>query len=139
MVLESGIFAMHLLGNAPDLIDKSLDILMTLGGSSGREGEKLAGLRTKEGALGCPILLDALTYVEGRVVKSLDCDESTLFVADVVAAERLNDGGRLNVGEAWGKLPKEWIETYDRNHIPQLQSARSFRGLPIDGPEGSEH
>jgi flavin reductase (DIM6/NTAB) family NADH-FMN oxidoreductase RutF len=134
MVLESGVFAMHLLGNAPDLMEQSLNILMTLGGSSGRDGDKVSGLRTKEGALGCPILLDALSYVEGRVVHYLDTEESSIFVADVVAAERLNDGGRLNVGEAWGKLPPEWIEQYDANHVPQLQSARRFRNLPIDGP-----
>jgi flavin reductase (DIM6/NTAB) family NADH-FMN oxidoreductase RutF len=136
MVLQSGVFAMHLLGNAADLLDRSLEILMTLGGSSGRDGEKMSGLRTKEGALGCPILLDALSYVEGRVVHSLDTEESSIFVADVVAAERLNEGSRLNISEAWAKLPPDWIEQYDRNHIPQLQSARRFRGLPIDGPEG---
>lgn len=136
MVLQSGVFAMHLLGNAADLLDRSLDILMTLGGSSGRDREKMSGLRTKTGALGCPILLDALSYVEGRVVHSLDTEESSIFVADVVASERLNEGGRLNIGEAWAKLPPEWIEQYDANHVPQLQSARRFRGLPIDGPEG---
>jgi flavin reductase (DIM6/NTAB) family NADH-FMN oxidoreductase RutF len=138
MVMKSGIFAMHLLGNAPELIDKSLEILMTLGGSSGRIGDKMAGLRTKAGVLGCPILLDALSYVEGKVVHMFDVDESMIFVADVVAAERLNPGGRLNIGEAWGKLPPDWIEQYETNHHPQLQSARLYRGLPIDGPEGSD-
>jgi flavin reductase (DIM6/NTAB) family NADH-FMN oxidoreductase RutF len=138
LVLQSGVFAMHLLGNAPDLMERSLEILMTLGGSSGRDGEKMSGLRTREGALGCPILLDALSYVEGRVVHSLDTEESSIFVADVVASERLNEGSRLNIAEAWAKLPPEWIEQYDRNHVPQLQSARRFRGLPVDGPEGAE-
>jgi flavin reductase (DIM6/NTAB) family NADH-FMN oxidoreductase RutF len=136
LVLQSGVFAMHLLGNAPDLIDLSLDILMALGGSSGRDGDKISGLRVKDGALGCPILLDSLSYVEGRIVHSLDVDESTIFVADVVAAERLNGGSRLNIGEAWAKLPPAWIEQYDHNHVPQLQSARRFRNLPIDGPVG---
>lgn len=136
MLLSSGVFAMHLLGNADSLIDASLEILMTLGGSSGRDDDhKIDRLRTKEGELGCPILLDALSYVEGKVVHAFDVDESTIFVADVVAAERLNEGGRLNIGEAWGKLPSEWIEQYEANHVPQLQSARRFRGLPIDGPE----
>lgn len=134
MVLSSGVFAMHLLGNADELVDKSLEILMVLGGSSGRDGDKVSALRTKQGELGCPILLDALSYVEGRLVHSLDCEESTIFVADVVAAERLNQGGRLNIGEAWAKLPPEWIEQYEHNHIPQLQSARKYRGLPIEGP-----
>lgn len=129
MVLESGFFAMHLLGNSPELIDASLDILMALGGSSGRDGDKLGKLRHRTGVTGAPILLDALSYVEGRVVGSLDVEESTIFVADVEGAETLHSGGRLNVGEAWAKLPKEWIEQYDANHIPQLESARRYRGL----------
>jgi flavin reductase (DIM6/NTAB) family NADH-FMN oxidoreductase RutF len=129
MVLSSGVFAMHLLGNDEDLLDASLQILMVLGGRSGRDGDKLGELRTKPGVTGSPILLDALAYVEGRVTGSLDNEENTIFVADVVAAERFRKGGRLNIGEAWSKLPKEWIEQYDRNHVPQLESAKRLRGL----------
>jgi flavin reductase (DIM6/NTAB) family NADH-FMN oxidoreductase RutF len=129
MVLESGVFAMHLLGNDEDLIDKSLEILMGLGGASGRDGDKMKAFRTKPGVTGTPILLDALAYVEARVTGSLDNDENTIFVGDVVASERFRKGGRLNIGEAWGKLPKEWIEQYDKNHEPQLESAKKYRGL----------
>jgi flavin reductase (DIM6/NTAB) family NADH-FMN oxidoreductase RutF len=129
MVLESGVFAMHLLCNDEDLIDTSLEILMGLGGKSGRDGDKMEPFRTKPGVTGTPILLDSLAYVEGRVSGSLDNEENTIFVADVVAAERFRRGGRLNIGEAWSKLPKEWIEQYDKNHVPQLESAKRLRGL----------
>ncbi len=134
MVVSSGLFCVHLLGNDPDIIDASLNILMTLGGSSGRDGDKLDGLATKPGQTGCPVLLDALAYVECKVMNSMDAEENTIFLGDVVASERLRKGGRLNVGEAWGKLPKEWIEAYDANHVPQLNNCRMHRGLPI--PEG---
>lgn len=128
LVRDSGAFAMHLLAATPeDQFKVSLEILMTLGGSSGRDGDKLAGLRTKPGVTGSPVLLDALSYVEARVIRSLDLDESTLFLADVVAAEQLRDGERLRVGPAWSALPEEWIEQYERNHIPQLESARRYR------------
>ena len=95
MILESGVFAMHHHGNDADMIQNSLDILMCLGGSSGRDGDKItdAALRTKPGVTGSPILLDSLSYVEGGIVASLDVDESTIFVADVVAAERFSKGG----------------------------------------------
>jgi flavin reductase (DIM6/NTAB) family NADH-FMN oxidoreductase RutF len=128
MVKESGVFIMHLLGNG-EILNESLKILMTLGGSSGRDGDKMSGLRTKPGVTGAPVLLDSLSYVEGRVVHSLDVDESTIFVADVVGAEHLHTGGRLDINEAWGKLPKEWLEQYETNHVPQLESARHNRGL----------
>jgi len=90
MVLNSGVFVMHLLAAAPDpALDASLRIIMGLGGSSGRDGDKISQFDTKPGVTGSPILLDALSYVEGRVVASLDVQESTIFVADVVGAERL--------------------------------------------------
>jgi hypothetical protein len=63
------------------------------------------------------------------VIASLDVQESTIFVADVVGAERLRAGERLRVGTAWAKLPKGWIERYEANHVPQLESARRNRGL----------
>jgi len=130
LVLASGVFAMHLLAASPDdAFDRSLKILMGLGGSSGRDGDKLAQFDTKPGETGSPILLDALSYVEGRVVGTLDAEENTIFLADVVAAERLCEGERLRIGEAWSKLPREWLEKYEHNHGPQLESARRNRGL----------
>jgi flavin reductase (DIM6/NTAB) family NADH-FMN oxidoreductase RutF len=130
LVLESGVAAMHLLSAADDAIEDSLKILMGLGGRTGRDGDKLAELRTKEGVTGVPILLDALGYGEGRVVHSLDNDENTVFICDVVASEKLRDGAKLNIGTAWSRLPEEWTETYERNHIHQTNDARRRRGLP---------
>jgi flavin reductase (DIM6/NTAB) family NADH-FMN oxidoreductase RutF len=127
MLINSGIFVMHMLSADPAEIDKSLEILMTLGGSSGRDGDKMSRLRTKAGVTGAPVLLDAHSYVECRVTGSLDNDENTIFVGDVVAAEVFSSGQRLRIGEAWGKLPHEWIERYEANHEPQLQSARDLR------------
>jgi flavin reductase (DIM6/NTAB) family NADH-FMN oxidoreductase RutF len=127
MLLHSGVFAMHMLSADPEEIDKSLEILMVLGGSSGRDGDKISQLRTKPGVTGAPILLDTHSYVECRVTGTLDNDENTIFVGDVVAAEVFSSAQRLRIGEAWAKLPKEWIEKYEANHVPQLQSARDLR------------
>ena len=130
LILNSGVFVAHFLGNG-DLLEKSLEILMTLGGSSGRDGEKLTNLSTKSGVTGAPILDDALAYVEGRVFASVDTQESTFFYPDVVNAEiQHTNAARLNIAEAWSKLPKEWVETYEANHLAQTNSARRNRGLP---------
>jgi flavin reductase (DIM6/NTAB) family NADH-FMN oxidoreductase RutF len=130
MVASSGVFAMHLLAATPEpALEASLKILMGLGGRSGRDGDKITAFGTKPGVTGSPILRDALSYVEGRVVASLDAEENTIFLADVVAAERLREGERLRIGTAWGKLPPEWIEQYEANHVPQLENARRNRGL----------
>jgi flavin reductase (DIM6/NTAB) family NADH-FMN oxidoreductase RutF len=127
MLINSGIFVMHMLSAGPDEVDASMDIMMTLGGSSGRDGDKMAKLRTRPGLTGAPILLDAHSYVECRITGSLDNDENTIFVGDVVAAEVFSTEQRLRIGEAWGKLPHEWVEQYEANHEPQLQSARDLR------------
>ncbi|GAB86633.1 flavin reductase family protein [Gordonia rubripertincta] len=127
MLLNSGVFAMHMLSAGEDEVDASLEILMTLGGSSGRDGDKIGKLRTKTGVTGAPILLDAHSYVECKVIGSLDVQESTIFVGDVVAAEVFSQAPRIKIGEAWVKLPDEWIERYDANHVPQLQSAKDHR------------
>ena len=127
MLLNSGVFAMHMLSAGDDEVDASMEILMTLGGSSGRDGDKIGKLRTKDGVTGAPILLDAHSYVECRVIGSLDVQESTIFVGDVVASEVFSGAQRIKIGEAWGKLPAEWIEQYDANHVPQLQSAKDHR------------
>jgi len=134
LILNGGVFAMHVLSNDPEMLPTSLDILMTLGGSSGRDGQKLDALETKEGVTGAPILLGALSYVEVRLTGSLDNDENTIFVGDVVAAERLNPGRKLDIGEAWSKLPPEWIVMYEHNHHPQMDHCRKMRGLaPQEG------
>jgi flavin reductase (DIM6/NTAB) family NADH-FMN oxidoreductase RutF len=132
LVVESGIAAMHFLAADPDdALEDSLQILMGLGGSSGRDGDKLARFSTKPGVTGVPILLDALGYVEGRVVHSVDNDDNTVFICDVVASEKLRGGRKLDIGTAWGRLPKEWTEQYERNHIHQTNDARRRRGLPL--------
>jgi hypothetical protein len=41
----------------------------------------------------------------------------------------LREGERLRIGPAWGNLPADWIERYEANHVPQLESARRHRGL----------
>src|SRR6201994_2563383 len=72
MLVNSGVFVMHMLSAGPDEIDKSMEILMTLGGSSGRDGDKISKLRSKPGVTGAPILLDAHSYVEGRLTGPVD-------------------------------------------------------------------
>jgi flavin reductase (DIM6/NTAB) family NADH-FMN oxidoreductase RutF len=129
MIAGSGVLVLHVLGGG-DLLDASLNIIETLAGSSARDGDKMGKLRTKPGVTGAPILLDALAYAEGRVVHVMDCDEDSMFVADVVASERLNKGSKLNIGDAWSALPPRWVEDYERNHVAQINSARRARGLP---------
>ena len=127
LVHESGIFILHVLGSSEELIDRSINIIRILGGSSGRDGDKLGPLRTKTGASGAPILVDALAYAEVRVTASLDNDENTIFVGDVVAAARLGAGRSLDVATAWPKLGA-WTDEYAPRLAAQIDHARELRG-----------
>jgi flavin reductase (DIM6/NTAB) family NADH-FMN oxidoreductase RutF len=96
LVSASGVFAVHLLAVAPDsVLERSLEMIRVLAGNSGRDMDKLTGFETTDGVTGCPILADALCYVEGRVIGKLETEENTIFLGDVVAAGRLRNDERL--------------------------------------------
>jgi flavin reductase (DIM6/NTAB) family NADH-FMN oxidoreductase RutF len=131
LVATSGVFALHMLacGDA-EALARSVALVKTLGGHSGRDGDKLGGLAIKRGVTGVPILLDALSVVECRVVKSFDCDEMTFFLGDVVGIEKLAKGLPLSINQLWAELPPEWTHDYERRHTDGLQAqARRDRGL----------
>ncbi|MCW2524848.1 MAG: hypothetical protein JWO63_3183 [Frankiales bacterium] len=135
LVRESGVFAMHLLADGDaETRAKSFAIIRGLGGRSGRDYDKIAEFDTKPGVTGSPILLDALSYVEGKIVFELDIEESHLFIADVVAAERLQRRPRLTIGSAWADLGADWTAEYERNLIHEFNAARVQRGLPEQLP-----
>jgi flavin reductase (DIM6/NTAB) family NADH-FMN oxidoreductase RutF len=58
------------------------------------DGENpFAGVRTRPGSLGLPILTDALAYLECRLVRACDFGaDHELFLAEVVAGAMLRDG-----------------------------------------------
>jgi flavin reductase (DIM6/NTAB) family NADH-FMN oxidoreductase RutF len=131
LVMQSGVFAMHMLASGDEAaLARSVKIVKALGGHSGRDGDKMNTLGTKRGITGAPILLDALSVVECRVVKSFDCDEMTFFLGDVVGNEKLARGLPLSAVQLWGTLEPEWIHDYERRHTDGLQAqARRDRGL----------
>ena len=130
LVLASRIFALHLLpSDPPDALAASLDLIRGLGFRSGRDGDKLADLSWRPGVTGCPILADALTVVEARVVDTLDGHEMTVFLAGVVAGERLRAGIPLTWRVARESMPPEWLAEYDANQLRQREAARRLRGI----------
>lgn len=139
LIAAGGVFVIHVLGNADELIDASVEIIKALGGRSGRDGDKLAGLRVGSGVTGAPILLDALSYVECRVTGSYDNEENTTYYGDVVAAARLHRGGKLDIATAWSRLGSGWTDQYELDHEPQIAHSRAMRGLPPIVPTEEVH
>ena len=129
LVLASRVFALHPLpSDPPEALAASLALIRRLGFRSGRDGDKLADLSWRPGVTGSPILADALTAVEARVVATLDGGEMTVFLADVVAGERLRAGTPLTWRAARELMPPDWLAEYDANHQRQREAARLLRG-----------
>lgn len=55
----------------------------------GRDINKLQNVKTRTGSTGIPIVLDySIGYLEVELVRELDCGTHTIFVGEVVAADR---------------------------------------------------
>jgi flavin reductase (DIM6/NTAB) family NADH-FMN oxidoreductase RutF len=130
LVLASRVFALHVLPATPnDALTTSLSLVRTLGMRSGHDGDKMAGFAARPGVTGCPILADTLTYVEARVVATLDAEELTIFLADVVDGGRHRSGEPLTLSVLRQHLPKEWLAEWAMSRERQTNEARRRRGL----------
>jgi flavin reductase (DIM6/NTAB) family NADH-FMN oxidoreductase RutF len=130
LVLASRVFALHTLPATPsDALRTSLSLVRALGMRSGHDGDKMTGLAAKPGATGSPILADTLTYIEAGVVNTLDAEELTIFLADVVGGGRHRTGELLTLRALREHLPREWQAEWAGSRERQLDEARRRRGL----------
>jgi flavin reductase (DIM6/NTAB) family NADH-FMN oxidoreductase RutF len=123
LVLASGALAVHFL----PADDCGLELFRALGFRSGRDASKLDGIATKGGALGPPILSEAVAYLEARVASTLDGGDVTVVLADVVGGARLRDEPVLTIEYARGRLPSEWLDEWELRRERELEDARRFR------------
>ena len=123
LVLASRALAIHLL--APD--ESGLALFRTLGTSSGHTHRKLDGLATRPGETGSPILSGAVSWLEARVVSSLDGDESTIVLADVVAASGATDIPYLTIEHVRERLSPDARRAWAERYQAEVEAARSAR------------
>lgn len=105
-IINSRAFAVHLLKK------NQLQLVRDFGFYTGRERDKLKDIPYTLGVTRSPILKDAHSYVECRVINAMDAGDMTAFLVNV------EDGGIKNGGE-WMTLdyfyraaPPEWIAEY---------------------------
>jgi flavin reductase (DIM6/NTAB) family NADH-FMN oxidoreductase RutF len=94
-----------------DALAGSLSLVHTLGMRYGHAGDTMTGIAARPGVTGSPILAETLTYVEARVIATLDAQELTIRV--------LRE-----------HLPKEWQAEWATSREGQINEARRRRGLP---------
>jgi flavin reductase (DIM6/NTAB) family NADH-FMN oxidoreductase RutF/rubredoxin len=72
--------------------DAPMEFIGRFGFKSGRDIDKLEGVKHKMGDTGVPVVLDhAIAYYEMKVAASMGAGTHTLFVGEVVAAEVLDE------------------------------------------------
>ena len=87
LVAESGAFCVNILS------ESQLELGKKFGLSSGRDADKLCGIRHSPGRLGCPIIEECAGYLECRVVDSFLAGDHTIFVGEVVSAGHSDSKG----------------------------------------------
>lgn len=105
-ILNSCSMVIHLLRN------DQLSTVKNFGFYTGRDRDKFVGVETKTGALGCPILVDAHSYAECKVINKMDCGDMTSFLVDVVDGDIINSGEWLTLQHFYSNAPMEWIQQY---------------------------
>ncbi|MBM3314707.1 High molecular weight rubredoxin [candidate division WOR-3 bacterium] len=91
LVRKSGRFAVSVLEQ-----ETPLEFVGRFGFRSGRETDKLAGVRWHDGAGGCPLLDDhTLATIEARALTAVDCGSHTTFIGQVTDSRIVKPGTPL--------------------------------------------
>ena len=122
MVLSNGAFALNFL--RPD----QLDLIGDFGLVSGRKKDKLAGVRTKAGSSGAPLLTDCFGYLDCRVINAMDGGDMTCFLADVLDGKTLAQGDPLWWRDARRELPREWLDRWEAKQSSEITTSRATMG-----------
>jgi flavin reductase (DIM6/NTAB) family NADH-FMN oxidoreductase RutF/rubredoxin len=87
-ITESKVFTASILSQ-----DTPLSFIGHFGFKSGREVDKLKGVKYKLGETKAPIVLDhSLAYLEARVINQVDVGTHTIFIGELVGADVLREG-----------------------------------------------
>jgi flavin reductase (DIM6/NTAB) family NADH-FMN oxidoreductase RutF len=116
LVRDSGVFAVHLLGDDQD------EVVYRLGLRSGREGDKLDRLVGDMGATGCPLLAEYLAVYECRVLNAMDGGDMTVFLGEVVAMDG-REGAPLWWRDLRPRMPAEQAATWDRKIAGDIEDS----------------
>lgn len=123
LVLQAGVMAIHLL----PANETGLALFSALGTTSGHDRQKLDAIAARPGETGSPILVDAVSYVEARVTSTLDSDELTIVLADVVAAGGRPQAPFLTIDDVREQLSADAFRRWNKRREAEVEAARRLR------------
>lgn len=141
LVESSRSFAAHLIA------EDQIDWVRRFGMQTGRETDKFAAIAHQIGRTGSPILQDSAGWLECRVETSVDTGDRTLYIAEVIAAERRRDAEPLRMQRLMQMIPEKWrakmkqdLEDDGRIDAAAIREWRSRMAIPawVGRSEGRE-
>lgn len=133
LVSRAGAFGLHLLG------EEQIDWVWRFGLGSGRGTDKLAGLETRTGASGAPILIEAPGWLDCRVEAHLDTGDRTVFLAEVLDAQAPGPGTILTVHRMLERASPEqkatMLDDFRRDAAIDADAIRQWRQARDEGAQ----
>ncbi len=105
-IINSRALAVHLLRR------DQLEVVKNFGFYTGRDREKLKSVSYDKGVTGSPILRDAHSYADCRVINAMDGGDMTAFLVTVLDGGILSGGEWMTLDYFYYAAPPEWISEY---------------------------
>jgi flavin reductase (DIM6/NTAB) family NADH-FMN oxidoreductase RutF len=105
-IINSRTFTIHLL--KPD----QLSLVKNFGFYTGRERNKFENVEFRTGVTGSPVLAEAHSYAECRVINAMDGGDMTAFLVSVEEGGIMSSGEWMTLSNFYSYAPPEWIEEY---------------------------
>lgn len=113
LIKESGLFTLSILDTSV-----SYEIIRHFGMQSGRDTDKLEGLKLPEDANGIPYLSQtACAMLSCRVINSQQFDSHTLFTAEVTDAKQLSSENAVTYAEYHSRIKPKQTKSADDKEI----------------------
>jgi flavin reductase (DIM6/NTAB) family NADH-FMN oxidoreductase RutF len=135
LIEASGALGLHLLG------EQHLEWVWRFGLQSGRDADKFEGLTFHAGATGCPLLDDAVGWMDCRVETRMDTGDRTLYLVEVLESRVTHFAPPLTARRLMQLAsPAKLAELKRQRHIDSLADAEAIRNWrqlrtgQMDGP-----
>lgn len=105
-IINSKSLAVHLLRK------DQIGLVKNFGFYTGRDREKLENITFHFGMSGSPILQEAHSFADCKVINAMDGGDMTTFLVDVIDGGIVSGGEWMTLSHFYSAAPPEWIAEY---------------------------
>lgn len=105
-ITYSKAFTIHLLRK------DQIGLVKNFGFYTGRERDKFENISYTLGVTGSPVLDDAHSYAECKIINAMDGGDMTAFLVSVVDGGLLSGGAWMTLNDFYSNAPPEWVAEY---------------------------